>query len=61
MVLARRRQGSGFPFEHARCRGGGIDHGFLTFAKEDLLDHEYIPVGPLLPLRLLTGSPSGKP
>jgi hypothetical protein len=33
----------------------------LPLAKEDLLDHEYIPVGPLLPLRLLTGSPSVKP
>ncbi len=28
----------------------------LPLAKEDLLDHEYIPVGPLLPLRLLIGS-----
>ena len=33
----------------------------LPLAKEDLLDHEYIPVGPLLPLRLLMGSPSAKP
>ncbi len=33
----------------------------LQLAKEDLLDHEYIPVGPLLPLRLLKGSPSAKP
>jgi hypothetical protein len=28
----------------------------LPLAKEDLLDHEYIPVGPLLPLRLLMGA-----
>ena len=26
----------------------------LPLAKEDLIDHEYIPVGPLFPLRLLT-------
>jgi hypothetical protein len=25
----------------------------LPLAKEDLMDHEYIPVGPLFPLRLL--------
>lgn len=28
----------------------------LPLAKENLLDHEYIPVGPLVPLRLLLGS-----
>ena len=28
----------------------------LPLAKENLLDHEYIPVSPLMPLRLLTGS-----
>jgi hypothetical protein len=28
----------------------------LPLAKEDILDHEYIPVGPLMPLRLLLGS-----
>jgi hypothetical protein len=27
----------------------------LPLANEDMLDHEYIPVGPLLPLRLLLG------
>ena len=27
----------------------------LPLAKEHLLDHEYIPVGPLMPLRLLMG------
>lgn len=27
----------------------------LPLAKEDLLDHEYIAVGPLMPLRLLLG------
>jgi hypothetical protein len=32
----------------------------LPLAKENLLDHEYIPVGPLMPLRLLMGSQSGK-
>jgi hypothetical protein len=31
----------------------------LPLAKEDMLDHEYIPVGPLMPLRLLMGSPGG--
>jgi hypothetical protein len=30
----------------------------LPLAKEDMLDHEYIPVGPLMPLRLLLGSQS---
>jgi hypothetical protein len=33
----------------------------LPLAKEDMLDHEYIPVGPLLPLRLLVGIPTAKP
>jgi len=33
----------------------------LPLAKEDLLDHEYIPVGPLMPLRLLLASQSTKP
>ncbi len=28
----------------------------LPLAKENMLDHEYIPVGPLVPLRLLMGS-----
>jgi len=32
----------------------------LPLAKEDILDHEYIPVGPLTPLRLLLGSQSAK-
>jgi hypothetical protein len=27
----------------------------LPLAKENMLDHEYIPVGPLMPLRLLMG------
>lgn len=30
----------------------------LPLAKENMLDHEYIPVGPLMPLRLLLGSQS---
>jgi hypothetical protein len=33
----------------------------LPLAKEHLLDHEYIPVGPLMPLRLLLGSPPASP
>jgi hypothetical protein len=33
----------------------------LPLAKEHLLDHEYIPIGPLIPLRLLVGGPSAKP
>ena len=32
----------------------------LPLAKEDLLDHEYIPVGPLMPLRLLIQSQPAK-
>ena len=32
----------------------------LPLAKEHLLDHEYVPVGPLMPLRLLIGNPSVK-
>src|ERR1700730_9144798 len=30
----------------------------LPLARADMLDHEYIPVGPLMPLRLLMGSQS---
>ena len=29
----------------------------LPLAKENLMDHEYIAIGPLLPLRLLLASP----
>ena len=32
----------------------------LPLAKEDIVDHEYIPVGPLMPLRLLLGSEAAK-
>ena len=32
----------------------------LPLAKENVMDHEYIAVGPLLPLRLLTASPERK-
>src|SRR5262245_16128165 len=32
----------------------------LPLATENVLDHEYIPVGPLTPLRLLLGSQSTK-
>jgi hypothetical protein len=32
----------------------------LPLAKENILDHEYIPVGPLTPLRLLLASQSAK-
>jgi hypothetical protein len=35
----------------------GIMDG-LPLAKEDVVDHEYIAVGPLLPLRLLMANPS---
>jgi hypothetical protein len=31
----------------------------LPLARENMLDHEYIPVGPLMPLRLLIGSQPG--
>jgi hypothetical protein len=33
----------------------------LPLAKEGMLDHEYIPVGPLMSLRLLMGNQSAKP
>src|SRR5262245_4271849 len=33
----------------------------LPLAKENMLDHEYIPVGPLMPLRLLMGNQPTKP
>lgn len=32
----------------------------LPLAKEHMLDHEYIPVGPLMPLRLLLGGQPAK-
>src|SRR5215510_4819046 len=32
----------------------------LPLAHENMLDHEYIPVGPLMPLRLLLGSAPAK-
>jgi hypothetical protein len=32
----------------------------LPLARENLLDHEYIPVSPLMPLRLLIGSQSAR-
>jgi hypothetical protein len=32
----------------------------LPLANESLLEHEYIPVSPLMPLRLLLGSPPAK-
>ena len=32
----------------------------LPLAKENMLDHEYISVGPLMPLRLLIGSQSAR-
>ena len=32
----------------------------LPLAKENMLDHEYIPVGPLMPLRLLMRNDSAK-
>jgi hypothetical protein len=32
----------------------------LPLAKENLLEHEYIPVGPLIPLRLLIAGEPGR-
>jgi hypothetical protein len=32
----------------------------LPLAKENIMDHEYIAVGPLLPLRLLMANPAAK-
>jgi hypothetical protein len=37
----------------------GIMEG-LPLAKENIMDHEYIAVGPLLPLRLLIANPAPK-
>jgi hypothetical protein len=31
----------------------------LPLSKENLMDHEYIPVGPLMPLAALMGAPTG--
>ena len=36
---------------------GAGDYGGLPLAKQNLMDHEYIAVGPLLPLRLLMANP----
>jgi hypothetical protein len=33
----------------------------LPLAKAQLMDHEYIPVGPLMPLRALMGPPGAQP
>ena len=33
----------------------------LPLAKGHMMDHEYIPVGPLMPLRLLMGNQSARP
>lgn len=33
----------------------------LPLSQENLVDHEYIPVGPLLPLGALTGNPAARP
>jgi hypothetical protein len=33
----------------------------LPLANEHVLDHEYVAVGPLMPLRLLLGSQPGRP
>ena len=33
----------------------------LPLAKQDLMDHEYIAVGPLLPLRMLMANPMANP
>jgi hypothetical protein len=33
----------------------------LPLAKENMMDHEYIAVGPLMPLRLLMASQSARP
>jgi hypothetical protein len=32
----------------------------LPLAQENMLDHEYIPVGPLMPLRLLMSNQPAK-
>jgi peptidyl-tRNA hydrolase len=32
----------------------------LPLAKEQLMDHQYIPVGPLMPLRMLIGPDAGQ-
>lgn len=35
--------------------------GSLPLAKKHLLDHEYIAVGPLVPMRMLIAAPPAKP
>lgn len=34
--------------------------GSLPLANENLLEHEYIPFGPLMPFRLLLGNPPAR-
>ena len=41
-------------------RTGASAVPLLPLAKEHLMDHEYIPVGPLMPLRLLMANPAVK-
>ena len=57
---ARRRSGSRFSAEHERRHRRRSIMEALPLAKEHLVDEEYIPVGPLTPLRLLMASPSVK-
>ena len=60
MVRARRRQGSYFPPNAKDIAEASSIMESLPLAKENILDHEYIPVGPLVPLRLLLGSAPAK-
>ena len=56
MVRARRRQGAVFLVNAKDVTEAESIMESLPLAKEHLLDHAYIPVGPLMPLRLLMGN-----
>jgi hypothetical protein len=60
MVLARRRQGRCFLLNTWNVAEAKSIMESLPLAKENMLDHEYIPVGPLTPLRLLMRNESAK-
>ena len=61
VVHARRRERGWPPSEHKDVSEARSIMESLPLAKENLLDHEYIPVGPLMPLRLLLGNQSTRP
>ena len=60
MVRARRRQGAIFLLNARDVAEASSIMESLPLAHENMLDHEYVPVGPLMPLRLLLGSAPAK-